>query len=128
MNAEVIHTCALWCSGKHSSKLQLHASVYSLTAPSCPSLCCLCLLAERDAMQHTYAGTSTFRITFEKTSVKTGDFNSTSPLPSISTPEIPEFLRPPSPARSGQFETTYLDKDFRVSRGDLGELRVFVRA
>lgn len=74
------------------------------------------------------AGTSTFRITFEKTSVKTGDFSSTSPLPSLSTPEIPDFLRPPSPARSGQFETTYLDTDFRVSRGDLGELRIFVRA
>ena len=30
-------------------------------------------------------------------------------------------------AQSGSFETTYVDADVRVSRGDRGELRVFVR-
>ena len=30
-------------------------------------------------------------------------------------------------ARSGSFETTFVDADVRVSRGDRGETRVFVR-
>lgn len=74
-------------------------------------------------------GTSTFRIIFDKTTVRAGGYDTpTTFLPPISTPDLPEFLRSTAPARAGQFETTYLDDGFRVSRGDLGELRVFVRA
>jgi hypothetical protein len=36
-------------------------------------------------------------------------------------------IRPLAKAMSGKFQTTYLDEDFRVSRGSFGEIRVFRR-
>ncbi|KAJ3689441.1 hypothetical protein LUZ61_018605 [Rhynchospora tenuis] len=69
-------------------------------------------------------GTSNIKITFEKTTVKpTGSF---SQLPPLDVPRLPDGLRPPSNTGSGEFEVTYLDSDMRVTRGDRGELRVFV--
>jgi len=51
------------------------------------------------------------------------------PLPPLEVPRIPDNLRPPSSnTGSGEFEVTYLDDDTRVTRGDRGELRVFVIA
>jgi hypothetical protein len=79
-------------------------------------------------LAHTFQVTSSnsIRIVFEKTTVKpTGGL---SQLPSFDTPPLPEFLRQPSNSRGGSFDTTYLDSDFRISRGDRGELRIFVRA
>jgi len=80
-------------------------------------------------LAHTFEVTSSngIRIVFEKTTVKpTGGL---SQLPSFDTPPLPEFLRQPSSDRgTGNFDTTYLDEDFRISRGDRGELRIFVRA
>ena len=73
------------------------------------------------------AGTSGVKITFEKTTVKTK--GSLSQLPPLEVPRIPDNLRPPSSnTGSGEFEVTYLDDDTRVTRGDRGELRVFVIA
>ncbi|KAG0625697.1 hypothetical protein M758_2G074300 [Ceratodon purpureus] len=81
------------------------------------------------SLGHTFEVTSEngIRIVFQKTTVKpTGGL---SQLPSFDTPPLPEFLRQPSTARgAGSFDTTYLDEDFRISRGDRGELRIFVRA
>eukprot|EP00271_Cylindrocystis_brebissonii_P006217 TRINITY_DN18901_c0_g1_i1.p1 TRINITY_DN18901_c0_g1~~TRINITY_DN18901_c0_g1_i1.p1 ORF type:complete len:338 (-),score=18.28 TRINITY_DN18901_c0_g1_i1:555-1568(-) len=79
-------------------------------------------------LAHTFEnfGQAGTRIIFEKTSVKLE-----APLgifPEVEFPQLPEALRPPSGVRSGEFETTYLDDDIRVTRGDRGELRVFVRA
>lgn len=72
-------------------------------------------------------GTSGIKITFEKTTVKTK--GSLSQLPPLEVPRIPDNLRPPSSnTGSGEFEVTYLDDDTRVTRGDRGELRVFVIA
>ncbi|XP_066342728.1 plastid-lipid-associated protein 6, chloroplastic-like [Miscanthus floridulus] len=72
-------------------------------------------------------GTSGVKITFEKTTVKTK--GSLSQLPPLEVPRIPDNLRPPSSnTGSGEFEVTYLDDDTRVTRGDRGELRVFVIA
>ncbi|KAJ1276151.1 hypothetical protein BS78_05G192100 [Paspalum vaginatum] len=71
-------------------------------------------------------GTSGVKITFEKTTVKTA--GSLSQLPPLEVPRIPDNLRPPSNTGSGEFEVTYLDGDTRVTRGDRGELRVFVIA
>ncbi|XP_009601852.1 plastid-lipid-associated protein 6, chloroplastic [Nicotiana tabacum] len=69
-------------------------------------------------------GSSTIKITFEKTTVKTtGNF---SQLPPFEVPRIPDQFRPPSNTGSGEFEVTYIDSDTRVTRGDRGELRVFV--
>ncbi|MCD7468222.1 Plastid-lipid-associated protein 6, chloroplastic [Datura stramonium] len=69
-------------------------------------------------------GSSTIKITFEKTTVKpTGNL---SQLPPLEVPRIPDQFRPPSNTGSGEFEVTYIDSDTRVTRGDRGELRVFV--
>ncbi|CAI8603132.1 unnamed protein product [Vicia faba] len=69
-------------------------------------------------------GSSKIKIIFEKTTVKTtGNF---SQLPPLEVPQLPEALRPKSNRGSGDFEVTYLDADTRVTRGDRGELRVFV--
>ncbi|XP_028769611.1 plastid-lipid-associated protein 6, chloroplastic-like [Neltuma alba] len=69
-------------------------------------------------------GSSKIKINFEKTTVKaTGNL---SQLPPFEIPRIPDQFRPPSNTGSGEFEVTYLDSDTRVTRGDGGELRVFV--
>ncbi|KAL6978162.1 Plastid-lipid-associated protein 6, chloroplastic [Sarracenia purpurea var. burkii] len=67
---------------------------------------------------------SKVKIIFEKTSVKTG--GNLSQLPPLEIPRIPDALRPPSNTGSGEFEVTYVDSDTRITRGDRGELRVFV--
>lgn len=48
-------------------------------------------------------------------------------LPEVTIPQLPEGLRPPRDARSSTFEVLYLDEDLRISRGNRGELRVFLR-
>lgn len=53
----------------------------------------------------------------------TGNF---SQLPPFEVPRIPDQFRQPSNTGSGEFEVTYIDSDTRVTRGDRGELRVFV--
>lgn len=70
------------------------------------------------------AGSSMVRLTFEKTSIK-GSGN-LSQLPPIEVPRLPDQLRPPSNTGMGEFDVTYLDADTRITRGDRGELRVFV--
>lgn len=69
-------------------------------------------------------GSSTIKIAFEKTTVKTT--GNLSQLPPLEVPRIPDQFRPPSNTGSGEFEVTYIDSDTRVTRGDRGELRVFV--
>ncbi|KAE8076069.1 hypothetical protein FH972_014742 [Carpinus fangiana] len=69
-------------------------------------------------------GSAKIKIKFEKTTVKTT--GNLSQLPPLELPRIPDNLRPPSNTGSGEFEVTYLDADTRITRGDRGELRVFV--
>ncbi|KAI3746716.1 hypothetical protein L6452_09155 [Arctium lappa] len=69
-------------------------------------------------------GPCLIRITFEKTTVKTT--GNLSQLPPLEVPQLPEQFRPSTNRGSGEFEVTYLDSDLRVTRGDRGELRVFV--
>ncbi|XP_015866543.3 plastid-lipid-associated protein 6, chloroplastic [Ziziphus jujuba] len=69
-------------------------------------------------------GLATIKISFEKTTVKTT--GNLSQLPPLELPRLPDGLRPPSDTRSGEFEVTYIDSDTRITRGDRGELRVFV--
>ncbi|XP_065861853.1 plastid-lipid-associated protein 6, chloroplastic isoform X2 [Euphorbia lathyris] len=69
-------------------------------------------------------GSSKIKITFEKTTVKTS--GNLSQLPPLEIPRIPDALRSSSNTGSGDFEVTYLDADTRITRGDRGELRVFV--
>ncbi|KAJ8433361.1 hypothetical protein Cgig2_020441 [Carnegiea gigantea] len=69
-------------------------------------------------------GTAKIKIIFQKTTVKpTGNL---SQLPPLEIPRIPDALRGSSNPGSGEFEVTYIDSDTRVTRGDRGELRVFV--
>lgn len=70
-------------------------------------------------------GSAKIKIKFEKTTLKaTGNL---AQLPPFEVPRIPDSLRPPNTG-SGEFEVTYLDSDLRITRGDRGELRVFVVA
>ena len=70
-------------------------------------------------------GIASIKINFDKTTVKTK--GNLSQLPLLEVPQLPDNLRPPtSNTGSGEFEVTYLDDDIRVTRGDRGELRVFV--
>lgn len=71
-------------------------------------------------------GSNTIRIIFEKTTVKTT--GNLSQLPPLEIPQLPEQFRPSTNRGSGDFEVTYLDSDLRITRGDRGELRVFVVA
>ncbi|KAK7268839.1 hypothetical protein RIF29_21548 [Crotalaria pallida] len=72
-------------------------------------------------------GSSKIKIVFDKTTVKTT--GTLSQLPPLEVPRLPDGLRPPSNnTGSGEFEVTYVDSDTRVTRGDRGELRVFVIA
>ena len=50
-----------------------------------------------------------------------------SAIPEISLPELPEGLRPPRGPRGGRFRVAYLDDNMRITKGDRGEVRVFVR-
>lgn len=69
-------------------------------------------------------GTAKIKIIFQKTTVKsTGNL---SQLPPLEIPRIPDALRGSSNPGSGEFEVTYIDSDTRVTKGDRGELRVFV--
>ncbi|KAK3015936.1 hypothetical protein RJ639_005751 [Escallonia herrerae] len=69
-------------------------------------------------------GSSGVKIVFQKTTVKTT--GNLSQLPPLEVPQLPEALRPPTNRGSGEFEVTFLDWDTRITRGDRGELRVFV--
>lgn len=76
-------------------------------------------------LSFTSLGKASTRIIFEKTSLKGKE--GLSALPEFAFPQLPEFLKPPKELRSGEFETTYVDNDFRITRGDRGELRIFIR-
>lgn len=69
-------------------------------------------------------GTSKIKIAFERTTVKT--VGNLSQLPPLEVPRIPDVIRPASNRGSGEFDVVYVDSDMRVTRGDRGELRVFV--
>lgn len=49
-----------------------------------------------------------------------------SQLPPLELPRLPDALRGTSNRGTGEFDVTYLDSDTRITRGDRGELRVFV--
>lgn len=78
------------------------------------------------AHKFEFTGTSTIKIKFEKTTVKTK--GNLSQLPPLEIPQLPDSLRPPTNRGSGGFDVTYVDADTRITRGDRGELRVFVIA
>jgi len=87
----------------------------------------------RACLRHSYTldQPDKVTITFESTTVKPlgaigGVFNLDF-LPEARLPQLPDFLQPPKDARSAAFRVTYLDPEFRVSRGDRGELRIYTK-
>lgn len=52
-----------------------------------------------------------------------------SAIPEIHIPELPSALRPPEGTVSSKssFRVLFLDDELRITKGDRGELRVFVR-
>lgn len=83
------------------------------------------------SLGHTYEVTgATMRITFTGVTVETdmfgiGPVTLPSPLDALPS-ELREGLQKAG-AQSGAFNTTFIDDDVRISRGDRGETRVFVR-
>lgn len=70
---------------------------------------------------------SKISITFETTDVKVSGPGPLTSIPKLSVPKLPQELQPPQDLRSAVFEVRYLDRDMRITRGDRGELRIYVR-
>lgn len=67
-------------------------------------------------------------ITFDSVQLDvTGPWPSSLPLPPLPTLKLPDALQPARDARSATFDVTYMDGGMRITRGDRGELRVYVR-
>eukprot|EP00890_Picochlorum_soloecismus_P005904 jgi/Picsp_1/6314/NSC_03663-R1_harpin binding protein 1 len=80
-------------------------------------------------LKHSYSilGARTIRIVFEATIVKPkgGLNNWLESIPEIITPDLLSMLD--DSFRSAAFDVIYLDNDLRITRGDRGEYRIFVR-
>eukprot|EP00887_Chlorella_sp_A99_P001775 scaffold19.g1775.t1 len=74
-------------------------------------------------------GHSTVEITFESTEVRlSGGLGGwLDSLPNLQALQLPEGLRPPVSTRTARFDVAYLSDDLRITRGDKGELRVFIK-
>lgn len=74
-------------------------------------------------------GPRTVQITFTGTDVNLqgGVAGLLNNLPQFNLPELPEQLQPSIRNRAATFDVLFLDEDLRVTRGDRGEVRVFVR-
>lgn len=82
-------------------------------------------------LKHSLAitGPRTLQITFTGTdvSLQGGIAGLLNNVPEFTLPELPEGMRPSSGMRSATFDVMFLDEDLRVTRGDRGEIRVFLR-
>jgi len=71
---------------------------------------------------------ATVRIVFEETRARAlGPAYLAGRLPPLALPQLPEALRPPRGLRAATFDVTHEDDEVRVTRGDRGELRIFLR-
>ncbi|KAG2483968.1 hypothetical protein HYH03_017213 [Edaphochlamys debaryana] len=85
--------------------------------------------AVRLTLRHDYelTGSAGVRIVYEETFGQLVGAALFERLPRLEAPVVPEPLRPPKNLRSSTFEVVYLDDGMRVTRGDRGELRVYLR-
>jgi len=83
----------------------------------------------RLTLGHTYevTGPSTVRIVYEDTFARAIGPDFLAALPALAAPQPPEFLKPPRDWRAASFDVSFLDEGMRVTRGDRGELRVYLR-
>ncbi|KAI8471388.1 MAG: hypothetical protein J3K34DRAFT_468317 [Monoraphidium minutum] len=83
----------------------------------------------RLTLGHSYEviAPSTVKIVYEDTLAAAMGPPLLAALPQIAAPQLPDFLKPPRDWRSASFDVTYLDRSMRVTRGDRGELRVYLR-
>lgn len=84
----------------------------------------------RLTLRHDYEvqGGNVVRIVFEETYAQLQGSPLATALPPFAIPSLPEVLKPPRALRAATFQVTYLDDGLRVTRGDRGELRVYVRS
>mmetsp|Transcript_3722 Transcript_3722/g.7685 ORF Transcript_3722/g.7685 Transcript_3722/m.7685 type:complete len:302 (-) Transcript_3722:265-1170(-) len=95
---------------------------------STPTIGPLPVVTTTATLSHTLnvLGPRTVQIVFDDLTVRVGGaLRGVRPL---TTPQLPEGLRPPAELRGGTFDVTFIHEDMRISRGDRGELRVFVKA
>jgi hypothetical protein len=82
-------------------------------------------------LRHSFQiiGGNTIEISFDETEVKLagGLQGWLDNLPTFSVPKLPEFLQTPKGVRSTRFDVVFLDESMRITRGDRGELRVFLK-
>ncbi|GLI63443.1 hypothetical protein VaNZ11_006334 [Volvox africanus] len=85
--------------------------------------------AARLTLRHDYEITlpATLRIVYEETYGELVGSDMFAQLPRLQAPSLPEPLRPPKFLRSATFDVTFLDETLRITRGDRGELRVYLR-
>ncbi|KAJ9514963.1 hypothetical protein QJQ45_002787 [Haematococcus lacustris] len=84
----------------------------------------------RLTLGHEYQvqGARSLQIVYESTQAQLlGAPHGLSQLPSWALPQLPPFLQPPRSMRSATFDVVFLDDMWRVTRGDRGELRLYVR-
>ncbi|PNH11464.1 putative plastid-lipid-associated protein 6, chloroplastic, partial [Tetrabaena socialis] len=72
-------------------------------------------------------GNSTVKIVYEETFGELVGSSLFSQLPRLAAPSLPDVLKPPKFLRSATFQVTFLDPVLRITRGDRGELRVYLR-
>ncbi|GIL78003.1 hypothetical protein Vretifemale_7457 [Volvox reticuliferus] len=85
--------------------------------------------AARLTLRHDYEVTlpATVRIVYEETYGELVGSDLFAQLPRLQAPSLPGPLRPPKFLRSANFDVTFLDETLRITRGDRGELRVYLR-
>lgn len=72
------------------------------------------------------SGSNTVTITYDDTRLRLLGLPFISGPPPFDLPQLPEALRPPKQFRSASFDVTYLDGRMRITRGDRGELRIYL--
>lgn len=85
--------------------------------------------AVRLTLRHDYEinGRSGVRIVYEDTIGELVGADLFKQLPRFELPSLPQQLKPPRYLRSATFDVTFLDESMRITRGDRGELRIYLR-
>jgi len=85
--------------------------------------------ALRLTLRHDYEvqAPRTVQIVYEDTAAELVGSSMFASLPRFAFPQLPDPLKPPKNFRSATFDVVFLDANMRVTRGDRGELRLYIR-